>query len=239
MTITVGEPYEIGLPGVGDPIELGPPGPAGATGLTGPAGPAGPQGVAGAAGAPGPAGPAVWSDPLAIRYGCLALTFDPHGISWTTPQYIELVVARHYQYWVPLPVGTLVSGVRLPVQFQSPSGGVLRFAVYQDDNSILSETGDVAAQFENAAIAGTWADAPLVTPAVTTGAGVWITALATVTAGPKLVFCNTSGTAELPGWLLNPAEHLTAVRTEGVGALPASVAPGAAIPYIDFLIGVT
>jgi hypothetical protein len=174
----------------------------------------------------------------AVRYGAMALTFDPHSLSWITPQYIEMSVARLYQYWLPLPVGTLVSSVVMPVQFQAAGGGALVFGVYQDDNSPLGNTGNVAATFQDPGVAETWVAAPLSVPAVSTGPGVWVVGLATVAAGPKLAFCNTSGPDQLPPWLLNPSSHRTALRTEGIGALPGTLDPGAATLYIDALMGV-
>lgn len=185
-----------------------------------------------------PASGAPVLDQTAVRYGCKALSFDPHSLSWVTPQYIEMLVARLYQFWVPLPVGELITGVRLPVQLQAPGGGALIFGVYQDDNSPLGNTGNVAATFQNPAVAEKWVNVPLTAPAVTTGAGIWLTGLSTIAAGPKVAFCNTDGAAPIPGWLLNPASHKTALRTEGIGALPATLNPAAAdADYIDFLIG--
>lgn len=177
-------------------------------------------------------------DPLAVRYGCKAITMDPHSISPYSPQFIPMPVARFFQYWVPLPPGTLVTGVRLPVEQQGAAGGVLRFGVYQEDNSQLGATGDVGAMFQSPAIAGTWVSVPLITPAASTGPGVWITALANVASGPRVVFCNTSGSLGIPDWLLNPASHRTALRTENVSDPPATLAPGSGIPYIDFIVGV-
>lgn len=177
-------------------------------------------------------------DATAERYGCKAITMHPHDLSHVTPQYIEMVVGRHYQYWVPLAVGTQIDGVRLPVEFRAAASSVVNFAVYQDDLSTLGQTGDVGATLQNPAVDTTWINLPLAVPATTTGPGVWITGLATVAAGPRVAFANTSGTAELPGWLLNPSSHRTAVRTEGVSAVPATLDPGAGITYIDFIIGV-
>lgn len=176
--------------------------------------------------------------PVATRYGCLAITMDPHDLSWTTPQYLGLVDFRHYQYWVPVVPGELISSVRLPVQLQGSGAGALHFAVYQESLAQLGTTGDVAAALSNPAVAQTWQTLPLTAPAAATGNGIWITALSTMSSGPKVAFSNTSGTAELPGWLLNPATHRTAVRTEGVSTLPATIDPTNAITYIDFLIGV-
>lgn len=177
-------------------------------------------------------------DPVAVRYGCKAISMDPHSISPYTPQFIEMETGRLYQYWVPLPQGELVTGVRMPVEFQGLAGGTVRFAVYQDDNSKLGETVDVGATLQAPAVAGTWVNIPLIAPAVSTGPGVWMTALATVADGPRMVFCNTSGAAGIPDWLLNPASHRTALRTEGLSDPPVTLAPNSGIPYIDFLIGI-
>lgn len=102
----------------------------------------------------------------------------------------------------------------------------------------MGETGDVSGTFVNVAVDEDWINVPLTAPGVSTGAGVWITALSTMATGPKLPFCNTNGSAELPGWLLNPISHKTALRRENVATLPATIVPGTATDYIDFLIGV-
>lgn len=184
-----------------------------------------------------PAGGGLQVDPTAARYGCIALTMHPHDVSWISPQYIALTSGRHYMYWLPLPDGTLVTGVRLPVQLAGSGAGELHFAIYQDDNTQLGLSGDVAAQFAGA-IAQTWQDVPLTAADETTGSGIWITALSTMDTGPKVVFSNTDGTNPLAEWLLNPVSHLTALRREGVASLPATLVPGTATQYIDFAIGV-
>jgi hypothetical protein len=184
-----------------------------------------------------PAGGGLQVDPVAARYGCLALTMHPHVISWNTPQYISMFNGRHYMYWVPLPAGTLVTGVRLPVQLAGSGAGEVHFGIYNDDNSQLGVTGDVAALLSGA-VGDTWQNIPLTAAAASTGPGIWITGLSTMDSGtaPKLVFSNTTN---LPEWLLNDtAGHPTALRREGVSALPATLAPSTAIPYIDFAIGV-
>jgi hypothetical protein len=184
-----------------------------------------------------PASGGLQVDPVAARYGCLALTMHPHAISWQTPQYIALTSGRHYMYWVPLPVGTLVTGVRVPVQFAGSGAGEVHFGVYNDDDSQLGVTADVAALLSGA-VSETWQNIPLTAAAASTGDGVWITALSTMDTGtaPKFVFANTTN---LPDWLLNDAAgHLTALRREGVAALPATLTPSTAIPYIDFAVGV-
>lgn len=176
-------------------------------------------------------------DPAAARYGCLALTMHPHDISWVSPQFIALTSGRHYMYWVPLLAGTLVTGVRLPIQTAGAGAGALVFGVYQDDNSLLGTTGDVAAQFTGA-VGQTWQQAPLTAAAASTGAGVWITALSTLDTGPSVVFSDTDGTNPLPEWLLNPSSHRTALYRNGVAALPATLVPATATTYIDFAIGI-
>lgn len=177
-------------------------------------------------------------DPTAERYGCIALTMHPHDISWKSQQYLPLTSGRHYMYWVPLPVGTLVSGIRLPIQLAGSGAGELHFGVYQDDNTQLGVTGNVAAQFTGA-VGETWQNVALTASAATTGDGVWITALSTLDTGPKVVFTNTDGVDPLPEWLLNPSSHRTALYRNGVASLPATLVPGTATPYIDFAIGVT
>lgn len=175
---------------------------------------------------------------VAVRYGCKAITLDPHDLSWVNPQYLALVDFRHYQYWVPLSPGETITGVRLPIQLQGSGSGALRFAVYQEDLSLLGQTADVAFAMSNPAVAQTWQTIPLIVPAATTGAGVWITALSSMSTGPKVCFCNTNNSPDLPGWLLNPSTHRTAVRTEGVTNLPTTLAPESGALYIDFIIGV-
>lgn len=193
--------------------------------------------AAGAVGWVTPANAGLQVDPAAARYGCLALTMHPHDISWKSPQYIALASGRHYMYWLPLPAGTLVSGVRLPVQTAGAGAGELRFGVYNDDNSALGDTGDVAAQFTGA-VGQTWQNVDLVTPAESTGDGVWITVLSTLDTGIAAVFANTDGVDPMPEWLLNPSSHRTALYRNGVATLPATLTPGTATAYIDFAIGV-
>jgi hypothetical protein len=193
--------------------------------------------AAGAVGWVDPPATGLQVDPTAARYGCVALTMHPHDISWISPQFIALVSGRHYMYWVPLPAGTLITGVRLPVQTAGAGAGALRFGLYNDDNTALGDTGDVAAQFTGA-VGQTWQSVPLSAPAATTGDGVWITALSTLDTGPAVVFSDTDGTNPLPEWLLNPTTHRTALLRNGVAALPATLVPATANPYIDFAIGV-
>lgn len=177
-------------------------------------------------------------DPVAVRYGCLAITMDPHDLSWKAPQVITLRDLRLYQYWIPLPVGTVVTGVRVPVSSAGSGGGALHWRVYQDDNSVLGTSGDVAAQFLGA-VGSTWQNVPLTASAATTGPGVWITALSTMTTGPGVLFCNTDSVVGVPGWVLNPDSHRTALLLDvGAATPPTTLVPASGTPYLDFLVGV-
>lgn len=229
----------------GPPGPEGPPGIDGAEGPAGEIGPQGPQGLPGSDGEQGlqgiqgpvgPAGPSM--DPGALRYGCKAMTMHPHDISHVAPQYIGLVPGRHYQYWVPLAQGTVVSKVRFPVQFRGTAGCVVNFALYNDNYTLLGQTGDVGTALQDPSVDSTWVEFDLIAAASTTGSGVWITALTTVAEGPKVVFVNTSGTDSLPGWLLNPSDHPTAVYENDVPSVPATLSPATDPLYIDFCIGV-
>lgn len=173
---------------------------------------------------------------LAARYGCKAITMDPHNLSPDDPKYIAMTTQRLYQYWVPIATGTTITGVRLPIQDIGVGAGSLWFGVYQDDLTKLGETTNVAAAF-SAGAGQTWRQAALVTPGVVTGSGVWITALSTLDTGPQVVFCNTALASDLP-WLLNADSRLTAMRTESVVSLPPTISPVGGLKYIDFVIGV-
>jgi hypothetical protein len=173
---------------------------------------------------------------LAARYGCKAITMDPHNLSPVDPKYIAMTTQRLYQYWVPIATGTTISGVRLPIQDIGVGAGSLWFGVYQDDLTKLGETANVAAAF-SAGVGQTWREATLVTPGVVTGSGVWITALSTLDTGPQVVFCNTALASDLP-WLLNADSRLTAMRTESVVSLPPTISPVGGLKYLDFVIGV-
>ena len=212
---------------------VGPEGPQGPPGADGAEGPQGPPGADGTIGPEGPPGPSV--DFAARRYGCKALSMYPHELSFATPQYIEMAINRHYQYWVPISQGETISKIRLPIQFQGTAGCVVNFAIYNEDNSKLGETGNVGSIVSNAAIAQTWVDLNLLSAAEVTGDGVWITGLSNVALGPKLAFCNTSN---LESWLLNPTDRLTALRTEDVAAIPNVLNPALGIAYIDACIGI-
>jgi hypothetical protein len=177
--------------------------------------------------------------PVAQRYGCLAISMDPHDVSWKSPQAIALRDFRFYQYWLPFPQGQTITGIRLPVSAAGSGAGALHFRVYQDDNTVLGSSGDVAAQFLGA-VGQTWQNVPLTTPTASTGAGVWVTVLSTLTTGPQVLFCNTDDVGPgVPAWLLNPTAHRTAVFADvGSPTPPATLTPASATPYIDFCIGV-
>lgn len=178
-------------------------------------------------------------DPVAVRYGCKAISLHPHDVSAVNPQTIGLVDRRLYVFWLPLPVGTSVSGVRLPVaDIATGSAGAVTFTVYQDDLTKLGDTGDVRAALSIGA-PNAWRQLPLTASVSTTGPGVWVTAHSTMPEGaPKVFFVNTGPSPELPAWLLNPLGKKTCVRIEGVNTPPATLSLTGSFDYIDFLIGV-
>lgn len=220
----------------GDPGDQGP---QGIPGVKGDDGPQGIQGIPGAKGDSGDQGPKGDTGPsidfAALRYGCKAITMYPHELSFADPQYINMSVDRHYQFWVPLAAGQLVSKVRLPIEEQGVVGSNVNFIIYNEDNTELGETGNVGSILSNAGVALTWVELDLLIPAETTGEGVWITALSNTALGPKLSFCNTSN---LQAWMLNPSDRMTALRTEGVSVKPSVLNPALGIPYIDACIGI-
>lgn len=170
----------------------------------------------------------------AARYGCKAITLSPHAISWATPQMIAMSGQRLYQYWLPVQAGTVLTGVRLPVETIGAGAGALRFAAYQDDLSQLASTADVASAFTTGS-ANTWRTAAFGATGTVTGAGVWVVALSTLATGPSVVFSNTSN---LPAWTMNPSFGRTSLRTESVTVLPTTLNPSGGTDYIDFIIGV-
>ena len=177
-----------------------------------------------------------WFDSDARRFGCKAITMHPLHLSPSDPKYIAMASQRLYQYFVGVPAGETITGLKLPIQDLGAGAGSLWFAVYQEDLTKLGETANVASSFTSGS-AQDWRTIPLTTPGVTTGNGVWITALSTLDTGPQVVFCNTALASDLP-WILNPAGNLTSVRTESVTTLPTTLNPSGGLEYIDFVIGV-
>lgn len=174
-------------------------------------------------------------DPIAVRYGCKALTMSPRDISHADPQFLTLTDQRFYIYWLPLPLGTLITGVRLPISAIATGAGGLQFTVYQEDFSQLGNTGDVRNDFA-AGSPNTWRNSPLTASASTTGSGVWVTALTSISSGaPSVVFSNT---VNQQGWVANPADRKTALRIEGVVTPPVTLNIAGATDYIDFMIGI-
>jgi hypothetical protein len=177
-----------------------------------------------------------WYDSAARRFGCKAITMHPLHLSPADPKYIAMSNQRLYQYFVGVPAGETITGIKLPIQDLAAGAGSLWFAVYNSDLTKLGETANVASSFTSGATQD-WRTVPLTTPGVTTGNGVWIVALSTMDTGPQVVFCNTALASDLP-WVLNPTGNLTAMRTESVTTLPTTLSPSGGLKYIDFVIGV-
>lgn len=177
-----------------------------------------------------------WYDSSARRFGCKAITMHPLFLSPDDPKYIAMANQRLYQYFIGVPAGETITGIKLPVQALGAGAGSLWFAVYQEDLTKLGETANVASSFSSGATQD-WRTVPLITPGVVTGSGIWVTALSTMDTGPQVVFCNTSLASDLP-WILNPTGNLTAVRTESVTTLPTTLNPAGGLEYIDFVLGV-
>lgn len=177
-----------------------------------------------------------WYDSVAQRYGCKALTMDPHDLSPSDPKYIAMASQRLYQYFVGVPEGQTLTGVKVFIQDLAAGAGTLRFAVYDADLTLLGQTADVSSSFSSGATQD-WRTVPFTSPVVTGGNGVWVVALSTMDTGPQVAFCNTALASDLPN-ILNPTGNLTAVRTESVVALPSTLNPAGGLKYIDFLMGV-
>jgi hypothetical protein len=197
--------------------------------------------VAGAVGwVDAPAGGGSSVDPVARRYGCKAITMDPHDLSVGTAsgglKFIAMSSQRLYQMRVALPAGETVSSVRVPIKALGSGAGALRFGVYQEDLAPLGSSADVAGAFTTGS-AETWRTAALTTPAATTGDYVWIVALSTLDTGPQLAFSEIDNVGEF-AWLLNTSGTPNAVRTEGASALPGTLDPGSGIAYLDCLLGI-
>lgn len=174
-------------------------------------------------------------DPMAARYGCKALTFSPHDVSLTGFQEIAMADQRLFIFWLPLSLGTTVTGVRLPIADIISGAGTLVFTVYQEDLSQLGTTGDV----RNAYAAGsvhTWRTSTLIVPAATTGSGIWLTALSNIPSGSLRVLFSSA--VDTQSWIANPSDRKTALRIEGVVLPPATLDISSAIDYTDFMVGV-
>jgi len=177
-----------------------------------------------------------WFDSLARRFGCKALTMNPLLLSPSDPKYIAMANQRLYQYFVGVPAGETITGIKIPIQDLGAGAGSLWFGVYNADLTKLGETANVASSF-TAGATQDWRTVPLITPGVSTGNGVWVTALSTLDTGPQVAFCNTALASDLP-WILNGTGNLTAVRTESVTTLPSTLNPSGGLEYIDFVIGI-
>lgn len=173
------------------------------------------------------------TDLSASRWGCKVMTFTPHDVNPENSQTVRMLEQRLYAFWLPLPVGTLVSGVRIPIQDNLTAAGSLWFTVYQDDGTQLGTTGDVSAAF-TAGSGETWRSAALTAAAATTGSGIWVTALATVAQASSLsiLLCDIT-TPVTPLWLFTDK----AQYTDGVATPPATYS-GTGTTYFDILIGV-
>lgn len=225
-----------GLPG--EPGADGAQGPQGLPGADGDAGPEGPQGPAGADGAQGPPGPTV--NLAASRYGCKAITMDPVTLSVGTGsgglKFIAMATGRLYQMRVPLLAGEIVSSVRVPIKALGSGAGSLWFAVYQEDQTMLGSSANVAADFVTGQ-SEVWRTINLTTPAAATEDFVWITALSTLDSGPQLAFSEIDNGGEFT-WLVNSSGTRNALRDDGLSTLPVTLNVNAATLYQDCLFGV-
>lgn len=176
----------------------------------------------------------------AARYGCKAITMNPHNLGVGTGsgglKFIAMASGRLYQMRVALPAGEAVSSVRVPIKALGSGAGSLWVGVYQADLSPLGSSANVASAF-TAGAAETWRTVSLSVPADSTGDFVWIVALSTLDTGPQLVFSEIDNANEF-AWLLNTSGTPNAVRTEGASALPGTLAPGSGTSYLDCLLGV-
>lgn len=170
----------------------------------------------------------------ARRWGCASMTMTPHDLSDVEPKTIALTASRLYAFWLPVPIGTVLGGVKFPLQALAVGPGAVEFSVYQADLTRLGTTGDVAAALTTGA-GQTWRTAALVAPAAVTGSGVWLTAHSTCASGPNMLFNDTN----VEGWVFNPADRRTVVRVDGVSAPGATLDLTGAVDYLDFCIGVT
>lgn len=179
-------------------------------------------------------------DAVAARYGCKAISMNPHNLGVGTGsgglKFIAAASGRLYQMRVALPAGETVTSVRVPIKALGSGAGALRFGVYQADLSPLGSSADVASAFTTGS-AETWRTVALSAPADTTGDYVWIVALSTLDTGPQLCFSEIDNANEF-AWLLNTSGVPNAVRTEGASALPGTLAPGSATAYLDCLLGI-
>jgi len=174
-------------------------------------------------------------DPRAAMYGLLGVTMDPLALSYSAPQFIAMTDQRVYVYRAVVPAGTTITNVVVPIDGAGVVGsGSLLFRVYQSDGSVLGTTANSA----GLTTTGTqWVTAALTAPAATTGAYVWVTALAVgMTQGPQLCFAETS---VLPTWLPNPTASPTALRFDGQTSLPATLSPGSYTAYLPAIMGVS
>ncbi|MFD9706220.1 hypothetical protein [Lentzea sp. NPDC059081] len=170
----------------------------------------------------------------ARRWGCVAMTMTPHDLSDAEPKTIALTASRLYAFWLPVPTGTLLGGVKFPLQALAIGPGAVEFSVYQADLTRLGTSGDVAAALTTGS-AQVWRNVALTAAAAVTGSGVWVTAHSTCAAGPNMLFADTN----VEGWVANPADRRTTVRVDGVAAPGATLDLTGAVDYLDFCIGVT
>ncbi|SDK29814.1 hypothetical protein SAMN04488074_10596 [Lentzea albidocapillata subsp. violacea] len=170
----------------------------------------------------------------ARRWGCVAMTMLPHDLSDVEPKTIALTASRLYAFWLPVPPGTVIAGVKFPLQALAVGPGAVEFGVYQADLTRLGTTGDVAAALTTGS-AQVWRTVALTAAAAVTGAGVWLTAHSTCASGPNVLFADTN----IEGWVFNPADRRTTVRVDGAAAPGATLDLTGAVDYLDFCIGIT
>lgn len=172
----------------------------------------------------------------AKRYAnCKALTFTPQNISENVTKSVTLTQNRLYAMWMPLDVGTVITGFKIPLVSLAAGTGTILFAIYQQDNSLAGNTADLNSSLSSGS-APEWRTVNLSSPVTLTGNGFWIVLLSHVSSGPGLFISDPNG---IPGWASNPAEQLTALRLEDVtGGLPSTLAPATMIAYQDLMVGV-
>lgn len=178
--------------------------------------------------------PVFW-DSNARRFGCKALSFTPHDVNPDDPQSLRLATNRMYVVGLSVPPGELISFVRIPIVEKMTSVGALEFSVFNEDLSLLGQTGDVSSEF-SAGNDQTWRNVNLETPANTTGNIVYICMRSTADqSGNMLVFfpdITLQGT--VPSWLYGN----TGVYIDNVTVMPSTLDFVAAQAYYDILIGI-
>jgi hypothetical protein len=172
-------------------------------------------------------------DLYAERWGCKAITFGPHDINPESPQALRIAAQRELAFRLPMPSGTLLTGVRLPVADIAAGPGAIWFYAFQEDGSLLGTTGDVAAALSTGA-GQEWRSIPFTAAAATTGAFVRLCYLTTIdfSTGLQVLFCDVTA-PDIPTWTFDGA----AVYRDGVASPPSTYSSAGAVPYYDICIG--